>query len=328
MNPNVSLMNQFSETDELKIFDTDILQQMIKFKWEKYGMRHHLFGCVMHLFYTFIFTVYVANAYIKESQNNLVYACLLALGILYPLLYDIHQFVKMGVIEYFSQFWNYIDIMYISGSMLNLTLQLYLSPYNIFCRILMCIITLALLVKTFFFLRIFPIFTPIVVMIMEVVYDLRIFMIFFFILLGFTSQLFAVLGLGNNYDIVDYWPTGDKYEPARDWKSIGLHMGQFFWNFRTTLGDFSQIVASKNLNEIDNWMFWVIWIMTVVLTCVIFLNFVVCEASASYSRVVESLEQIQIQSRTVLIAESEQMSFKRFKNCDKNPKYLIVRSID
>jgi hypothetical protein len=34
------------------------------------------------------------------------------------------------------------------------------------------------------------------------------------------------------------------------------------------------------------------WMMTVIVTCVIFLNFVVAEACASYGKVVEALESI------------------------------------
>jgi len=57
--------------------------------------------------------------------------------------------------------------------------------------------------KTFFFLRIFPTLAPIVVMLKTVVYDLRIFMFFYLILIFMFCQVFAVLGLGNNIDL-DY----------------------------------------------------------------------------------------------------------------------------
>lgn len=60
----------------------------------------------------------------------------------------------------------------------------------------MCLIVLQLINKTFFFLRIFPSLTPIVVMITSVIYDLRIFMFFYFILIMFFCLLYAVLGLG------------------------------------------------------------------------------------------------------------------------------------
>jgi hypothetical protein len=54
-------------------------------------------------------------------------------------------------------------------------------------------------VKTFFFLRIYPILTPIIVMLKNVVWDLKIFLFFYLILISLFSQLLAVIGLGNNY---------------------------------------------------------------------------------------------------------------------------------
>ena len=86
--------------------------------------------------------------------------------------------------EYLSEAWNYADLLYIFGSMINIFLQLTIGPYNILSRVIMCIIVALLVVKTFFFLRIFPLFTPIVVMLTNVVYDLRIFLVFYFILIG------------------------------------------------------------------------------------------------------------------------------------------------
>lgn len=47
----------------------------------------------------------------------------------------------------------------------------------------MCIIVLLLIVKTFFFLRIFPTLTPIVVMLTNVIWDLKIFLFFYTILI-------------------------------------------------------------------------------------------------------------------------------------------------
>ena len=72
------------------------------------------------------------------------------------------------------------------------------------------------------------------------------------------------------------------------------------------------ILASKSLNSIDNYIFWITWIILIVVTCVIFLNFVVCEASASYNHVKQSLNLVIIQAQANLIAESESMSMNRF----------------
>jgi hypothetical protein len=63
----------------------------------------------------------------------------------------------------------------------------------------MCLMVLNITVKTFFFLRMFPSFTPIVVMLNNVIYDLRIFLFFYSTMLFFFSLIFSVLGLGNNH---------------------------------------------------------------------------------------------------------------------------------
>lgn len=122
---------------------------------------------------------------------------MLAVGILYPWLYDMTQMFRGGFYDYFSDLQNYADMLYIYGSLVNIFLQLRLGPFNIVSKVCMCIIVLLLVSKTFFFLRIFPTLTPIVVMIQNVIYDLRIFLFFYLILIGLFCQIFAVLGLGN-----------------------------------------------------------------------------------------------------------------------------------
>jgi hypothetical protein len=86
-------------------------------------------------------------------------------------------------LDYFADTSNYKDLVYIYGSITNIVLQLKLGPFHIVSKIFMCIIVLMLIAKTFFFLRIFPVLTPIVVMITNVIYDLRIFLLFYIILI-------------------------------------------------------------------------------------------------------------------------------------------------
>jgi hypothetical protein len=71
------------------------------------------------------------------------------------------------------------------------------------------------------------------------------------------------------------------------------------------MGDFVVIDAADFLTKEENILFWVIWLLTVIVTCIIFLNFIVAEASASYTKVSEQLENyIQLQ-RADLVAEAE-----------------------
>jgi len=121
----------------------------------------------------------------------------LAIGVAYPAFYEFFQIVKVGASDYFVSVWNYIDVINILLSLINIYMQISVGPYEIQCRIIMCLMVINITVKTFFFLRIFPSLTPIVVMIQKVIYDLRIFLFFYTTMLFFFSLLFCVLGLGN-----------------------------------------------------------------------------------------------------------------------------------
>jgi hypothetical protein len=108
---------------------------------------------------------------------------ILFLGILFPAYYDFTQLYKTGLEDYFSDLGNYSDCLYIWGSIMNVFLQNILGPFHIVCRVIMLIIVIQVLLKTFFFLRIFPSLTPVIVMLKTVIYDLRIFMLFYLILI-------------------------------------------------------------------------------------------------------------------------------------------------
>jgi hypothetical protein len=86
--------------------------------------------------------------------------------------------------------------------------------------------------------------------------------------------------------------------------------------------------ATGNLSSAEMKVFWLMWLMTVIITSIIFLNFVVAEACASYSRVTESLESVIKQAQAILISESEEMMMNRYKNKAKFPRYLISRQIE
>lgn len=180
-----------------------------------------------------------------------------------------------------------------------------------------------MVIKTLKNLRIFPSMTGLVVMLFNVFYDLRIFLLFFTILNCLAAHMFMVIGLGNDYDYVEEeyaiarllkagrssstGNTGggaadhdDEIAPSNipgfliggEYQHIGLHAGTIFDTFRISIGDFSSIDTSASLTGADNWMFWIIWVFVMGATCIVFLNFIVAEASASYAKVTETLDEI------------------------------------
>ena len=115
---------------------------------------------------------------------------------------------------------------------------------------------------------------------------------------------------------------------AKEYQSVGLLVGEFMWTFRMSMGDFSAIGAQKTLSKIESRIFWLMWLMITIMTCIIFLNFVVAEACASYAKVKEYLSPVIEREKAVLINESEEMTMNCMRNKKKYPKYIIVRGTE
>lgn len=108
--------------------------------------------------------------------------------------------------------------------------------------------------------------------------------------------MFMIVGLGNDYGTegADVHPEGGaglKAAQGTEYSHIGLHLGTVFSTFRVSIGDFSAIDTSASLTGADNWLFWIIWTFVMVATCIVFLNFIVAEASASYAKVMDEIEE-------------------------------------
>lgn len=65
-NTDVNFMGLVNSTEELEIYSTDTLQQVIQFKWEEYARGHHMVGCFFHFFYMVICILYINIIYIKD----------------------------------------------------------------------------------------------------------------------------------------------------------------------------------------------------------------------------------------------------------------------
>jgi len=233
---------------------------------------------------------------------------------------------------------NYSDLIYIYGSIVNVILQRSTDSLAFHNKLLMTVILLQQIIKTFFFLRIFETLSYIVTMIYSVIYDLRIFLFFYGILLLFFCLIFAVLGVGNHrqeghfQDMYNSLIEEEGEDPPSDfpneeYKWINPLMGYLFSALRTSLGD-NDFSASTYLTVPENYLFWVLWFLVTTITCIIFLNFIIAEASASYENVKSRLDAMIFKEKASLIAEAEDMYTIKFKNDQKFPKYIIIRKIE
>ena len=195
----IDFMGIIAGGDEIEIFDSKNIVDVITSKWETFGKNHHIFGSLVHTLYVLLIGAYVCVYYCYHKENNnldYVYTGILSIGVLYPWMYDLVSLIQDGPKAYFGDPWNWVDFFYIYGSIFNIIFQLTLGKDSSITKCNFCFIIVFLVIKTFFFLRIMESFTPIVIMMTNVIYDLRIFMLFYTILLFIFSLMFSIIGIG------------------------------------------------------------------------------------------------------------------------------------
>jgi hypothetical protein len=328
-NEDVNLLSLCCESDELDMFSSESLQDCIEFKWTNFGQRWHFIGFFLHLVYIIILIMYTNMVYIKKAEgveyvpppadpaapaarmlaeqgggsvvvehddgNLRVYSMILLGGIIYPLVYETVQMFKGGIGDYLSDAGNYIDLIYIWGSVTMSVIHITAGPYHWYSKALMIVVVILAIRRTFSYLRIFKSLSPIVTMLQNVIWDLRVFLTFYVILTLLFSLMYGVLGLGNSkipggfrdayFDFTNNELSSDA--PGIEYDKIGLFFGNFIQTIRLSMGDFAAIDAANTLTKSENYVFWLVWFVTVVVTCIVFLNFIVAEASASYTTVSE-----------------------------------------
>ena len=94
-----------------------------------------------------------------------------------------------------------------------------------------------------------------------------------------------------------------------------------------SMGDFG-FDAAIELDPAENIIYWFTWFLIVIITCIIFLNFIIAEASASYEKVSEFLQLYILAEKAALIQQAEEMELSRFKSQEKFPEYIIIREKD
>jgi hypothetical protein len=178
----------------------------------------------------------------------------------------------------------------------------------------MIAVILLCLLKWFFFMRIFMKLSYIVTMIMQVMKDLRVFFLFFTILIAMFSLVFDVITINNN----------------PDYREVGTIAGSLLSTLRLSLGDTDfNFLEDDHLDSDQHQLFWVCWVVVVIFSALIFLNFIIAEVSNSYFFVRQSIEALIYKERAGLINEAEDILTAKFRNNNyKFPKYIVAREID
>lgn len=66
-NEKESLLDMCSESEELEIFCSAAISDVIKFKWDEFALNIHMVGCFFHFFYMTILIIYINAIYINND---------------------------------------------------------------------------------------------------------------------------------------------------------------------------------------------------------------------------------------------------------------------
>ena len=107
----------------------------------------------------------------EKDGGDVKYAAFaLLVGIVYPFIYETLQLIRIGPKDYFMDLGNYLDLVYILGSIVMTFVHVTHSPYIFMSKLLMALIVTLAIRRTFNFLRIFSALSPIVTMLNNVIW--------------------------------------------------------------------------------------------------------------------------------------------------------------
>jgi hypothetical protein len=149
-------------TRELEIFKCKCVIDLLKYKWFAYAKKIHNLSLFCHTMYLFSFTAFINQiyAYNHPEISRLVFWSMI-LCLVYPCVYDTTQLVKQGYGEYLLDPWNWSDQMHIWGGFLNTFLHSGKidrtdRKMDLARKVIIMFLIFLMLLKTFFFMRLFP----------------------------------------------------------------------------------------------------------------------------------------------------------------------------
>lgn len=70
VNDDTNLMGLLEESEELGIYETDVIFQIIQYKWDTCAYDHHIKCCFFHFYHILTLTVYINITYITPSDDE------------------------------------------------------------------------------------------------------------------------------------------------------------------------------------------------------------------------------------------------------------------
>lgn len=65
-------MQAISESEELSIFTTDLIKDLVDYKWDNYARFQHFIGASIHLCYVYVLSAYIRLVFLERQAYDLI----------------------------------------------------------------------------------------------------------------------------------------------------------------------------------------------------------------------------------------------------------------
>ena len=217
---------------------------------------------------------------------------------------------KDGLDDYFSDLWNYLDLIPIL--LMDLTLVLdWLEYFPEVQRPLLAICSLMLWFKFMYYLRIFRKTSFFISMIIAVFRDI---IYFIFIL------IIVCVAFGSSFYIISNQNRSD--DPEQDLHFIDSYILGIFYAYQIALGDF----ATDEFGQFNLWLVWILFLLSTLFVVIIMFNLLVAIVGDTFERVLSHCENSMYMEIASLMVDNEHLISGKDaeKYNQENGKYLIV----
>ncbi|CDW83468.1 wd-40 repeat protein [Stylonychia lemnae] len=293
LDPNFkAFIHELADTTNFEYFTIPSIQSIIEFNYELV-QRYIIYVIIVpYLVFHGIFVCYMNLVYEHRTEDeyyqhvNKAICILMALFSIYFLFSEMRQLISQGF-QYLSNVWNYIDLLspigVITFLILELLSQLEYEVNQDFLRSIMALATFFMWLKILYVLRIFRSTGYLIRSIVEVIYDMGIFLLILFLTVTAFGDSFLRLSLGNEEGFIE----------------------NFFFSivyaYRMILGDFD----TTNFGDVARPLAFVFWFMCTIVDMIVMLNLLIAIISATYERVANNSEKAAYQEMAKLIDENQ-----------------------
>ncbi|CDW83686.1 serine threonine protein kinase [Stylonychia lemnae] len=310
---NAKFIELLQESDNLDLFDCEIIQFILDFKWQMYAQKFFRGNFMLYMIFMTSFLIdlyfFVTQKSNRSRGTQFILKLVCYVYLIYSIYYEAKTYIKQGWQNYFNELWSYVDIivviLYIVYSVLDL-----MNKYEEIVVIFYSLTLIASFIKLFSFLRIFKGFSFQVSMLKAVFIDLRYFIALYAFVIVLYALIFTLLEIKTSDEDVEY-------------DGISL-FGYFIMAFRASTGDF-QIDNYYQLDKHHIQFAWVIWISAVLILNIILLNFIIAVISESYEKIMQKMVAQSYFIKCQLIYECE-LNYNQYgSNNEQFPRYFILR---